>query len=474
MEYKNIKFGELSAEEEADKHPELVAKGFFDFNKSYEKLTVGTEFLVLGNKGSGKSLLGEHLKTKNGLQPDESFFFVTKHGMKDFPFKSFAKIIPGNEAFETKLPTAWQWSLLVQVILSFKQDLGKSKELDQEFNLAVNNLTSMGILPSTSISELAKISGANEFKIKIMSFELSGDLTPSKATDLMFAQVVSHLKGITRHLQSPNKHFIIIDGLDDQLRSTNHQTEAIAALINVADELNKEFRGNDVPMKIIILCRKDVHNSLPGSNKNKNSGYTINLNWYEDQVDQKKKNIVKLAQLRAENSGLTGDLFDKHFKATYSGGKSAIEYLLDNTRHTPRDFLRLLSAIQEFKTNFSAITEENISKAVKKYSTEYFWPEIEDELDCYTDRESISQLKSALIHFKRREFKLADFELFCAEEGYKIKDLKRLFEIMYDCGAISNKMEGETYFSKMKDGNNFNSRLKIYIHRGALKALALG
>ena len=252
MEYKSIIFGELSAEEEADKHPELIKSGFFDFNKSYERLTAGPEFLVLGNKGSGKSLLGEHLKTKNGLQSDESFFFVTKHGMKEFPFKSFAKIIPGDEANETKLPTAWQWSLLVQVILSFKQDLGKSKELDQEFNQAVTNLTSMGILPSTSISELAKISGANEFKVKIMSFELSGDLTPSKATDLMFAQVVSHLKGITRHLQSPNKHFIIIDGLDDQLKATNHQFLAIAALINVADELNKEFRENSVPMKIII------------------------------------------------------------------------------------------------------------------------------------------------------------------------------------------------------------------------------
>lgn len=474
MEYKNIKFGELSAEEEADKHPDLVSEGFFDFKNSYQKITEGPEFLILGNKGSGKSIIGEHLKTKNGQQPDGSYLFITKHGMKEFPFKSFAKIIPGSEGFETKLPTAWQWSLLVQVILSFKNDLGKSSELDREFNQAISNLTSIGILPSTTISELAKISGANEFKIKIMSFELSGDLTPSKATDLMFAQIVSHLKGIARHLQSPNKHFIIIDGLDDQLSSNNHQFQAIAALIDVADELNKEFREKTVPMKIIILCRKDIHKKLPGSNKNKTTGYTVNLNWYEDQVDSKKKNIVRLAQLRAEKSGLTGDLFDKHFKAKYSGDKSAIEYLLDNTRYTPRDFLRLLCSIQEFKKEFGAITEDDINKAVKKYSNEYFWPEIEDELDGYSDRDNISEFKSALIHFRKREFKTAEFEIFCTRNNYKIKDTEKLFEVMYDCGAISNKMEGETYFSKMKDGNNFNNRLNVFIHRGALKALGLG
>lgn len=111
---------------------------------------------------------------------------------------------------------------------------------------------------------------------------------------------------------------------------------------------------------------------------------------------------------------------------------------------------------------------------MKKYSNEYFWPEIEDELDGYSDRDNISEFKSALIHFRKREFKTSEFEIFCTQNNYKIKNTEKLFEVMYDCGAISNKMEGETYFSKMKDGNNFNNRLNVFIHRGALKALGLG
>lgn len=474
MEYRNIKFGELSAEEEIDKNPDLVTTGFYDFKGVVNKILNGAEFLILGNKGSGKSIVGEHLKANSGIQSDGSYRFVAKFGMKDFPFKSFAKIIPGDEGPETKLPTAWMWALLVQVILSFKADLGKSNEFDTEFNSAIDNLTKIGILPSVSISDIARISGANEFKLKIMSFELSGNLTPTKATDLMFSQVVAHLKGVATHLQSPNKHFIFIDGLDDQLSEKNNQFTAIATLIGAAGELNKLFREQNVPMKIVILCRKDIHTKLPGANKNKLSSYTVDLNWYEDQVDTNLKNIVKLAQFRAEKSGLNGNLFDKHFQAKYAGNKDAIEYLLDNTRYTPRDFLRLLTEIQNFKTDFSAVTTSNIDRAVKTYSNDYFWPEIEDELDGYCERKNIAKLKQALIHYQKREFNFTDFVNFCSHHSYEIPDLRKMFELMYDCGAISNKIENGKIFSKMRDGNDFNERQMISIHRGAIKALGLG
>ncbi|MFC0131504.1 P-loop ATPase, Sll1717 family [Massilia eurypsychrophila] len=472
MEYKDIKFGELSAEEEIDKSPDLVTDGFYDFKSVSSSIINDREFLVLGNKGSGKSIVGENLKAKSGLQPDGSQLFVSKFGMKDFPFKSFSKIIPGDEGPETKLPTVWQWALLVQVILSFKNDLGKDQEFNSEFNRAVENLTKIGILPSTSISELARISGTNEFKIKLMSFELSGDLTPTKANMLMFSQIIGHLKGIAEHLQSPNKHFIIIDGLDDQLSEKNNQLLIISALISESGELNKLFREQNVPMKIVILCRKDIYQKLPGANKNKLSNYTVTLNWYEDQIDTNEKHIIKLAQFRAAKSGLQGNLFDTNFQKKYDD-KDSVEYLLDNTRYTPRDFLRLLTEIQGFKAKSSTVSYNDLVKSVKKYSTDYFWPEIEDELDGYFSRKDISILKQALIHFHKREFKFLEFSMFLNGNKYELPDLKRMLEVMYDCGAISNRTDNGNYFSKMRDGNDFNERHAITLHRGALKALGL-
>ncbi|WP_426353550.1 P-loop ATPase, Sll1717 family [Stenotrophomonas maltophilia] len=473
MEFSKIAFGEISAEEELDKNPSLVMSAFYNFNDAILKISEGHEFLVLGNKGSGKSIIGEHLNLRSGVQSDETQWFVSKFGMKDFPFKSFAKIIPGDESPESKFSIAWQWALLVQSVLSFTNDSGKSNENDVEFNRAFDSIKNLGILPSTSISSLAKLSSSRNFKLKIMDFELSSEFAQPTATDLMFTQVVAHLKAISSRLQSPNKHFIVIDGLDDQLGDRNKQFSAISSLIEEAGGLNKEFRKHSVPMKIVILCRKDIYTRLPGANKNKQTGYTINLNWYEDQVDHKLKNIAKLAQFRAEISGLTSDLFSTYFQAKY-GDKDPVDYLLENTRYTPRDFLKLLSEMQNVQLAPShKISYEQIKSTVKIYSKDYFWPEIEDELDGYFDRKDISTLKKALSHFQKREFRIVEFELFCNAENYDLPKIKEMLEILYDCGAVSNTSGKGKYFSKMKDGSDFNEKQAISIHRGALKALGL-
>jgi len=290
---------------------------------------------------------------------------------------------------------------------------------------------------------------------------------------LFFSQINSYLEEVVKKLQSTNKHYIIIDGLDEQLNDKNHQFEAIAYMISGALEINSFLRRNDVPAKIIVLCRTDIFTRLPGANKNKLNGYTIKLNWYEDQIEYQEKNIIKLALFRAELSGYRDNFFVKEFIKEFPGGKNVYEYLLENTRYTPRDFLKLLTEIKNVYRK-SPITDTTIEIAVKKYSTQYFWPEIEDELDGYFNRSEIELFKKALIHNHQRTFKLELFSRFCGENGYNDIDLLRIFETMYDCGAISNKMPNcETYFSKMRDENSFNPKLDIVLHRGTYKALTL-
>ena len=66
LDYRDIKFGEASAEEELDKNPRFIVEGFYDVGGVLNTILNETEFLVLGNKGSGKSILGEHLKSTAG------------------------------------------------------------------------------------------------------------------------------------------------------------------------------------------------------------------------------------------------------------------------------------------------------------------------------------------------------------------------------------------------------------------------
>jgi hypothetical protein len=57
--YDKIEFGQTSAEKESSDHPELIIKGFLDPNNAVPNLMSGSKFLVLGNKGSGKSAIAE-------------------------------------------------------------------------------------------------------------------------------------------------------------------------------------------------------------------------------------------------------------------------------------------------------------------------------------------------------------------------------------------------------------------------------
>jgi energy-coupling factor transporter ATP-binding protein EcfA2 len=473
LEFKNIEFGEMSAEEEADKNENLIIEAFYHFKESYEKIYNGDHFLVLGNKGSGKSIIGEHLKATAGLQKSGIQSFVKKQSMKEFPFKSFSKIIPGGDDVDNKLSSAWQWALLAESILSFAQDEAVNENRDNTLHECIENLKQLGILPSSSLTDVARISSDKSFKVKLMQFEYESERPRDEGTALLFTNAIGSLKKVVEKLHSPNKHFIVIDGLDDQISSKVHKHIAISSLINESSDLNKHFRRHNVPIKIVILCRTDIYKKLPGANKNKNRSYAIDLNWYEDQTEHSSKNIIELAKFRAQKSGAGREIFDNHFLETYHE-KPCMEYLLEYTRYTPRDFLMLLKKIQDEKIKNKKITADQIATAIKRYSTDYFWPEIEDELDGYHERSEIEEIKNALKSFQSREFSIDDFANFCTKENYKITSHESIFKTMYDCGAISNKsIDGTKFFSKMRDGNDFDRRLRISIHRASYKSLGL-
>lgn len=474
MRFKSVDFGKSSAEEELDDSPELIKNGFYDYKGFLSKLLHDNHFLVLGNKGSGKSIIGEHINLAAGVQPNGETRFVTKLSMKDFPYKSFSKMIPGNDEKNIKYAVAWQYALLVRIIISFNEDLSKVCDYDSEFNKAVSAFVDAGILPAASLSEMVKVLSKKSFKLEVFKFNLIGGDEKRVPTGLMYSHVVEQLFQLCSHLQSDSFHYIIIDGLDEQLSERNNQFESVMSLIQESKAINTKLKKDNVNVKILVLCRKDVFDRLPGTNKNKLRSSTVNLDWYEDQVLVENKNIIKMTLHRAAFSGYTENFFRKEFQDFYPGNKCAEDYLLENTRHTPRDLVNLLSYVQEASVDGEVISPKEINKAVKKYSVEYFWPEIEDELDGYFDRLNLKILKKALIHFNKTSFMLNDFSLFCDKNEYFIESLENVFLTMYDCGAVSNRAKNSpVFFSKTKDGSEFNRNLKISINRGAWKALGL-
>ena len=265
--FKDITLGLASAEQESAYHPELVVNGFLDAWDVVKKARNGPEFLFLGYKGSGKSAIGQHLRL---TAENDWNLFVTHMFLSDFPYGNFAKIVTGDAEPESRFPSAWQWLLTLTLLGSISKDHGASSDGKQELLRSLEDLRSIGLLPSDNLKEIVVASSHVKYKFKLLGIlDIDMDPNQKKPDELQFLNAISRLRDLLLKVRSKSKHLLILDGLDDIFLQKEIQYKSIAALILETARLNQLLGQNSVPAKIIVLCRTELFERLPGPNKNK-------------------------------------------------------------------------------------------------------------------------------------------------------------------------------------------------------------
>ncbi|MEI2986101.1 MAG: hypothetical protein V8T61_03495 [Alistipes inops] len=263
--------------------------------------------------------------------------------------------------------------------------------------------------------------------------------THKKNFDLTY--IINYLKKLLENITTNNHHYIIIDGLDEILTGRDIQYKSIAALIDRAKEWNLFFRRQNIPAKIIILCRTDLFERLPHPNKNKiRQDAAYEFDWFDESsvTDYSRCNLIKLANLRAKlECPSLNNLFEELLPPKYED-QPTIQTLLEYTRHTPRDFLQLLKKIQEY-CDEPTVSIQAIEKGIKKYSMNYFLPEIRDELVGYLENDQIEAFVHLLSSYRQREFLLRDIRAYAEQNPLQAQlDLDNIFYILFECSAIGH------------------------------------
>jgi hypothetical protein len=477
-DFKKIAFGFSSAEAERSNDPGLLLEGHIDYKAASEEALSGRKFLFLGYKGAGKSSIAERIQ----LSLSNSYSdFVTLVSLGDFPFTPFSKIIRGDVEPEAKLPTAWSWILLPYLLESFDKDTALKHHDLSAFHDAVSAFRQMGLSPAGQPGAIVRTSAKHNFKLslpgKLAEYGWSGSET-RPASEIPY--LVESLRTLICGVRTDNRHYLIIDGLDDVLTSREVQFKSLSALTFEVSRLNKSFDDNGVSAKIILLCRTDVFERIPGANKNKvRQDLSVELDWYHDPREPDNSLLVQIAQLRAKRSlGHNIDIFNVYFPE-YIGSTETPRFLLDMTRHTPRDFLRLLIHIQQFSTP-SKLSDGQIKSGMRDYSIKYFLPEIQDEMSGYATPEEIRCLLDALGKLRKRDFKLGEL-IEVARNARNPLAADRVYEMvatLFNCSALGNiqyKANGNTYYTfKYRNRHStFNESEGIMLHRGLWKALNL-
>lgn len=242
--------------------------------------------------------------------------------------------------------------------------------------------------------------------------------------------------------------------------------------------LNEFFHACGLPIKIVILCRTDLFEKTSNANKNKvRQDYAVELDWFHDPREPQKSQLVEIANTRATLSlKKETNVFREFFPAEIEH-TPAVTYCLEMTRHTPRDFLQILSHVQKFSSG-GKLTVAQVKSGLRDYSIKYFLPEIKDELNGYCPQAEIEAFVRALSRLKKREFGYQEFVAEMRIEGFEETSSRRVLEALFECsaiGTISQRPSGLNFFTfKFRNRNSvFNSSERILLHRGVWKALNL-
>lgn len=473
--FNELNFGFASAELEGASNPELLLDGYFNLHNIIKEAHLGSKFLFLGYKGSGKSAISEHLRL---IANRDENLFVRSISLADISYSQMKRIVWGDIEQESKFPIAWSWLILTTLYESFSEDDNISCDFPLDYTRALDVLKETGLLPMPTWRQVVLATSKRSFSISFptnMQSELEKNIVDGGMQIPFF---VDNLRSIALALKSTKKHLIVIDGLDDILTSRKAQFDALAALILVAGKLNLDFQRYKSPAKIIILCRTDLFEKLPGANKNKiRQDSAIQIDWYQDPRNPRESHLVELLNLRAGLANQSSiDIFRQYFPKSVED-RHIVTFLLELTRHTPRDLIQLMKHIQEFAGPYR-ITKDDILSGVRSYSVNYFLPEIKDELVGFVNEEDIASTLDIIGTLRKRDFFYSELVGSMEKQPrYSNLDLETVIKALFESSAIGNihKRGGRTYYTfKFR---NRNSTLdiddRLILHRGMWKALNL-
>lgn len=472
MDFREINFGKADAQEEGVECPRLLIDGYYEVNNVVQKVCNTSTFLILGYKGSGKSAFSEHLKLS------ASDMCVNQQSLKDFPYKMLSKIVTGDSEIEYKLKVSWRWLLLVQILSALGQDNEAQPSNRNQLYELENFLTQSGIYPLVNMSAVVAKSTSRSFQGKIKGLAYS-HTTQEENAQISLEWLIDYVKSVICGFKEMHQHYLVIDGLDDILTSREIQYQSIAALINEVKDLNLFFRQREMPFKIIVLCRTDIFERLPDANKNKiRRDCSFSFSWYKEGEDsQKDCGLIDIINLRGRLVYPNlNDVINTFFPCAFHGN-DIYSAMLEMTRHTPRDFLQLLVFIQEH-CNSAKVSDEAIEQGIKMYSSEYFLPEIKDEMTGYISYDKIDPIINILSSFREREFSYSQFVTSFRE--LKTRDCLNadvVLNVLYDCSAIGNVYpykngkETRISFKYRNRHSSFNKENRIILHKGLWKAL---
>lgn len=317
----------------------------------------------------------------------------------------------------------------------------------------------------------------------------------SKA-ELNIYSLVPYLESWVADAYSEQRHVLVLDGLDSIFLNDVHYDESLASLVQAAYDLNQKFRERSSAGSVVLLLRNDVFArvalSLPDSQKMRDDR-SFDLDWRVLSGEAGvRAPLMQLVNAKAGRPlGLERVEVLNYFPASIRVGKRSenpqliptFQYLLNMTRHTPRDLLRLFEEIRKVDASgvYAAgsdggLAEDVIREGVLQYSTKYFVGAIQNEFAGYEGGpESAKAALTALQAIGKQTFDRTEFHRSISEVlTTECTETDRLLQLLFFAGAIGNSIgaAGKRYmqFYHRRDESEIYLKGNFILHHALIHA----
>lgn len=446
-EFRSLYFGKSDSLNEARANVDEFVRSYVDLNGAVAQVVSGDKTLILGPKGTGKSALGLFIeKTGPSSAPRH---YARMRNASSLPLSEIPQLKTGQPAGADRTYSAWKFILLCNYLDVALSDPESKINSIRSVKRVVKTLRDAGFIGSGSGRTLLKVSATSYTIDKSFAGDLFKDESGAKVN---IFSLTPYLERWATSLRSPNRHILLLDGLDSIFLNDARYDESIAGLSQAAYDLNQTLLDHGAPGSIVLLIRNDIFSRvsliLPDAHKMRDFAYDLDWRVLSGAAGRNAPLFQLVNRKAAQEQGTAKVDVLSYFPPKVGVGANSdnpLRYLLNLTRHTPRDMLQLMEYIRLAEVASSRpptqhLHEEVIREGVLQYSAKYFVDAVKGELAGYEGgRAQAEAALKALKLMPGSQFTRSDYRrsLTAGSPGLegKADDFLRLF---FFAGAIGN------------------------------------
>jgi len=489
IRFENFYFGMTDSRNEAAENAREFTSTFVDLDGAVKAIIGGSRFMVLGPKGTGKSAIAWYL----ALTSEAGAHIAKVRDASTLPITEIPKVATGQQDGFERSTTAWKFLLLCNFLQLLLSDEACSLNRNPEVVRVAKHLRKYGFMDDAAGKAILS---ASKVTVNIPIPKVGNIYTRERTDAVSIYNLIPYLEDWVNSAESSSRQILIIDGLDSILLNDAKYDQSIASLIQAAYLLNQRFREHRATGSIVLLVRNDVFarvsSYLPDSQKYRDD-LAVEMDWRVLGGAQGTRSPLLAIANRKAAFAVDADEVDvlSYLPSHVSDGTRKVpilQYLLNLTRHTPRDLLKLLDSIREtassgiFDPSGPVVPEDCVKEGALRYCNRYFEGAIRNEFAGFGGLESGAVALEALRNLRKGKFEAHEFELELRTAGpgrSASGGSSELLRLLFFAGAIGNLVprapgkESYMQFFHRRDATNVYLRGPLIVHDALRHAWSL-